>query len=75
MPSPRKHWRDPGRRAILRAYRRAQRRMGVRRAPGQTVQEQAQALPALAGLADLVDVAAYRAEPPSADEVRRAGTR
>jgi transglutaminase-like putative cysteine protease len=56
--------RDPVRRRIFRAYRRAQRRLGVRRLPAQTVQEQAADNPQLADLADAVDIAAYRSQPP-----------
>ncbi len=55
---------DPRRRKIFAAYRRAQRALSTRRPPWQTVQEQAAAYPELAELADAVDIAAYRPEPP-----------
>jgi transglutaminase-like putative cysteine protease len=72
-PDARDAWRrDPARRLVLRAYRRAQRVLHSPRNPGQTVQEHARELPALAPLADLVDAAAYRARPLTADEVQRA---
>jgi hypothetical protein len=63
---------DKARRAILTAYRAAQRRAGSHRAPAQTAQEHAQATPTLTGLADWVDMAAYRKQPPNADEVQQA---
>jgi hypothetical protein len=63
---------ERSRRAVLAVYRRVQRRLRSRRALAQTAQEHAQSLPALVGLADLVDVAAYRKQPPSADEVQQA---
>jgi transglutaminase-like putative cysteine protease len=63
--------RDPSRRAVLAAWRRALRRARVRGNPARTAQEQAHSLPALAPLADLVDIAAYRPQPPDAEEVRQ----
>ncbi len=63
---------DPARRRIFGAYRRAQRRIRSRRGEGQTVQEHLAAHPALSELADAVDVAAYRADPPDEALVARA---
>jgi hypothetical protein len=56
--------RDPARLKILYAYRRAQHRLRSYRASTQTVQEHAAQQPALAELAQIVDIAAYRPEPP-----------
>ncbi|MCU0496077.1 MAG: transglutaminaseTgpA domain-containing protein [Anaerolineae bacterium] len=55
---------DPIRRAIFREYRRAQRQFKTRRAAYQTVQEHAQQHPELAKIADIVEIAAYRPQPP-----------
>ncbi|MDX2137923.1 MAG: DUF3488 and transglutaminase-like domain-containing protein [Chloroflexota bacterium] len=63
---------ERSRRAVLAVYRSAQRRFHNRRAAAQTAQEHAQSLPVLAELVDLVDVAAYRKQPPSSDEVQQA---
>jgi hypothetical protein len=54
----------PNRQRIFRLYRRAQRRLGSRRSPTETVQEHAAAHPEMVDLAAAVDVAAYRPEPP-----------
>ncbi len=54
----------PLRRKIFNAYRRAQRRLRSKRAPAQTAQEHAALRPELAALAEAVDIAAYRPEPP-----------
>lgn len=54
----------PARRLVFAAYRRAQRQIGSRRAATQTAHEHAAAHPELAELAEAVDVAAYRPEPP-----------
>ncbi len=61
--------RHPARRTIFSAYRRAQRRVKSFRMPGQTVQEHASAHPEIGGLASLVDIAAYRPEPPTDEEI------
>jgi transglutaminase-like putative cysteine protease len=63
-PRPRGLHDHPARRRIFDAYRRAQRRLRSKRALPQTVQEHATLRPELAGLADAVDIAAYRPEPP-----------
>lgn len=63
---------DPARRRVFAAYRRAQRQLRLRRGPAQTVQEQAAVHTQLADLADLVDIAAYRPEPPDAAMVTQA---
>ena len=60
---PRYH-QDGTRRRIFRAYRRAQKRYRAPRAPGQTVQEHAEANPELNDLADIVEIAAYRPQTP-----------
>ncbi len=62
----------PSRRQILEAYRRAARALRSPRAPAQTAQEHAAAQPELASLADAVDVAAYRLDPPDAMMVKKA---
>ncbi len=54
----------PTRRKIFREYRRAQRKLKVRRGDGQTVQEQATQHPELQDIADAVDIASYRHTPP-----------
>lgn len=56
---------NPQRRAILRAYTRAQRRLRSQRTPAQTVQEHAQTNPQLQEMAEAVEIAAYRPQPPS----------
>jgi hypothetical protein len=50
---------------------RALRQARVRGNSALTAQEQAQSLPALAPLANLADIAAYRPQPPDAEEVRQ----
>jgi transglutaminase-like putative cysteine protease len=64
--------RDPARRAIFAQYRRAQRKLRIKRAPGETVREQAQAAPSLVALATLVETAAYRPQPPTPDDIAAA---
>jgi hypothetical protein len=66
------HYHDPARRRIFAAYRRAQRELKSYRARAQTVHEHAANQPALDELAQLVEVAAYRKEPPDEEMVRRA---
>ncbi len=75
LPLPR--WRrmtqrDPARRAVFAAYRRAQRRLKSYRGDAQTVGEHAAVAPELAQLAELVEIAAYRPEPPDAAMIERA---
>ncbi len=62
----------PGRKAILTQYRRAQRKLRLRRNPAETTQEHARRSPGVANLATLVDIAAYRPAPPNADEIQQA---
>ena len=63
---------DPARRRIFAIYRQAQRRLRSYRAAAQTPQEHAATQPALRELADLVDIAAYRPQPPDASLLARA---
>lgn len=63
---------DPARRRIFAAYRRAQRQIKQYRCEGQTVREHATAAPDLRELAELVEIAAYRPQPPDAAMVERA---
>ncbi|MBI3244589.1 MAG: hypothetical protein HYZ49_20100 [Chloroflexi bacterium] len=63
-PRPRGLQNHPLRRKIFNAYRRAQSRLRSKRAPAQTAQEHATLRPEFADLADAVDIAAYRPEPP-----------
>jgi transglutaminase-like putative cysteine protease len=65
---------DPARRRIFAAYRRAQRRLRSYRGEGQTVQEHAANAPDIRQLAELVEIAAYRPQPPDAAMVERART-
>jgi hypothetical protein len=60
----RRYHTDPTRKAIFREYRRIQRKIGVKREVGQTVQEHAQENLVLKEIADAVDIAAYRPKPP-----------
>jgi protein-glutamine gamma-glutamyltransferase len=60
----RRYHTDPTRKAIFREYRRIQRKIGIPREIGQTVQEHAEANPILKQIADAVDIAAYRPKPP-----------
>jgi len=62
----------PNRRRILAAYRQAQRALKSPRATGQTAHEHAITRPELADLAQAVDVAAYRPQPPDDETVRKA---
>jgi len=64
--------RDPARRQIFAIYKRAQQQAGSRRASTQTVREHAQTAPELANLAELVEIAAYRPQPPEQSLVERA---
>jgi hypothetical protein len=64
--------RDPARRAIFAAYRRAQRRLKSYRGEAQTVSEHAAGTPELQELAALVEIAAYRPEAPDAGMVQKA---
>jgi hypothetical protein len=68
--------RDPARRHVFAAYRRALRRAGMVRGQAQTPSEHAREhegnAPSLAVLAALVDVAAYRPDPPDATMIERA---
>jgi hypothetical protein len=63
---------DPMRRQIFAAYRRAQRQLKSYRGDGQTVREHAATAPDLRELAELVEIAAYRPQPPDAAMVERA---
>jgi transglutaminase-like putative cysteine protease len=63
---------DTARRRIFAAYRRAQRELKSFREQTQTVHEHAATQPVLDELAQLVEVAAYRPEPPDGGMVRRA---
>jgi transglutaminase-like putative cysteine protease len=64
--------RDPARRAIFAAYRRAQRQLKSYRGEAQTVGEHAAGVPELKELAALVEIAAYRPEAPDAAMVQKA---
>lgn len=64
--------RDASRRQIFAVYRRAQRQAGSPRAVTQTVREHAETTPELAALAELVEIAAYRPQPPEPSLVARA---
>ncbi len=68
------HWtqRDPARAAIFAAYRQAQRRLKSYRGEAQTVGEHAATTPEIAELATLVEIAAYRPQPPDQDMIERA---
>jgi transglutaminase-like putative cysteine protease len=74
---PRLHWsgfkrHDPARAAIFAAYHRGQRALQSYRADTQTVREHAAQTPELREIAALVEVAAYRAEPPDPQMVAQA---
>lgn len=64
--------RDPARRRIFAAYQRAQRELRSYRGAAQTVQEHAATQGQLGDLAQLVEIAAYRPEPPDEAMVKRA---
>ena len=64
--------RDPARRAIFASYRRAQRQLKSYRGEAQTVGEHAKATPELSELAELVEIAAYRPQPPDQAMIKRA---
>jgi hypothetical protein len=61
----------PNRRRILDTYRKAQRTLRSTRAPAQTVNEHAATQPDLKSLAQAVDIAAYRPEPPEDELVKK----
>lgn len=63
---------DKARRQIFAAYRKAQRQFKSYRGPTQTVGEHAKTIPELDELAALVNIAAYRPEPPDANMIERA---
>jgi hypothetical protein len=60
------------RRAILDAYRRAQRRLRSTRPAPATAREHSSVRPELAPLVEAVEAAAYRPEPPDEALVKRA---
>ena len=62
----------PARRKVFAAYRRAQRRLKSPRGAAQTVEEHLSTHEGMMGLTEAVEIAAYRPEPPSEDEIRRA---
>ena len=64
--------RDPARAPIFAAYRTAQRQLNTYREQTQTVQEHAATAPELQELATLVDIAAYRPQPPEPSLIERA---
>ncbi|NUM43853.1 MAG: hypothetical protein HUU38_04035 [Anaerolineales bacterium] len=68
-PRPRGLQDHPNRRKILRAYRRAERKARTPRGAAQTVGEHVRAAPALTGLEDAVNIAAYRPNPPDDEMV------
>lgn len=68
---PRGWYADPVRRRIFAVYRRAQRELRAYRDPAQTVQEHAADHAELAAIASIVDVAAYRPQPPEAELLSR----
>lgn len=72
------HWsrprHDPARQRIFNAYRHTQRRLRLFRTPEQTVAEHAAAHAELARLAPLVEIAAYRPDPPDDAVLRRLET-
>ncbi|MBZ0286599.1 MAG: transglutaminase-like domain-containing protein, partial [Anaerolineae bacterium] len=65
-------YRDPARAPIFAAYRTAQRQLNSYRENTQTVQEHAASEPQLQELASLVDIAAYRPQPPEPSLIERA---
>jgi hypothetical protein len=72
---PRRHptyYQDPARRRIFAAYRRAQRELRSYRAATQTVHEHTVSQPQLTELGQMVEIAAYRPEPPDEGMVKRA---
>lgn len=70
-PRPRGLLDHPNRRRILAVYRRAQRKYRAPRGAAQTVGEHVCAAPAMAGLEDFVNIAAYCSTPPNEDMVKR----
>src|SRR5574341_324018 len=71
-PRPRGLRDHPARRAILDAYRRAQRNIHSPRLAPQTAREHSTAHPELSSLVDAVEIAAYRPEPPAEETVKKA---
>ncbi len=69
---PRRYHTDAARRRVFRAYRWATFWRRIRRTPGQTVREQLADQDDLQALREAVEVAAYRPEPPTEDEIRQA---
>jgi hypothetical protein len=67
-------YRDPSRAAIFAAYRSAQRQLQSFRERSQTVQEHAATESRIQELASLVEVAAYRPQPPEPSLIERART-
>jgi len=65
-------YRDPAREPIYVAYRNAQRQLKSFREQSQTAQEHAAVEPQLQELASLVDIAAYRPQPPESSLIERA---
>lgn len=63
---------DPARKQIFALYKRAQRRLRSYRDATQTVREHAENTPELKALAQLVEIAAYRPQPPDEGLVQRA---
>lgn len=61
----------PSRSQVLRHYRRVQRKRKAVRQPEQTTHEHAAEHEHFDELADLVDIAAYRPEPPTAEELEK----
>lgn len=73
LPHPRQPYHDdPRRKQIFAAYRRAQRKLGVPRDSTQTVSEHAADHQAIAPLARIVEIAAYRQQPPDESLVDQA---
>jgi transglutaminase-like putative cysteine protease len=73
---PRLRWPErlhPNRRRVFRLYRRASRQLGHPRGVGETIRQHLSEEPALDGLADAVDIAAYRDAPPDKEEIQQAG--
>ena len=69
---PQRYHHHPNRRAIFRIYRRAQFWARLPRLPHQTAHEHAQQVQRFLSLAQYVDIAAYRPEPPTDVEVQQA---
>jgi protein-glutamine gamma-glutamyltransferase len=65
---------DPIRRKILAEYKRGQRRWRMFRIPTQTVREHAASAPPFDPAVEIVEIAAYRAEPPDESLLERLRT-